>query len=223
MNLDFFKDDEKNFVGVKNFFNELSNYLEKDISVMDKMKKEDKVSLDSSIKMKKKRNEVLMEYSKDKETLYYVLAKNKDTSKYTILKSDENGKIIKIHVHKENLPENIKVDSIMKLSNNKFWLDEHLTQKFKERFTKEANQILIKQNKKLENMRKEDSFYYVVDGNPSRIFLTMFNSNKVFEEVNFPDELRNKVSEGVILKYENGTYKIDEKMTEENFEGRLNI
>ena len=75
----------------------------------------------------------------------------------------------------------------------------------------------------LENYRQEGEFYYVVDGNPSRIFLTKFNSSKVFEEVDFPNELRNEISEGFILKYEDGTYKVDEEMTEKNFEGKLKI
>lgn len=223
MNLGFFRNVEKGLGGVKEFLDEISTYLEDGISIMDEIKKENKVSLDSSIEMKKKRNEILIEYSKDKESLYYVLSKNKNTGNFTILKSNEKGKIIKMQIHKEKLPENIKVDSIMKLNNEKFVVDENLTQNFKEKFTKEANKILNKQNKILENSRKEGAFYYVVDGNPRRIFLTKFNSNKVFEEVNFPDELRNEVSEGFILKYERGTYHIDEKKTEENFEGKLSI
>ena len=117
MNLGFFRNVEKNFAEVKEFLNDLSNYLEKDTSIMDKIKEENKVSLDSSIKMKKKRNEILVEYSKDKESLYYVLSKNKNTGNFTILKSSEKEKIIKIQINKEKLPENIKVDSIMNLKN----------------------------------------------------------------------------------------------------------
>lgn len=223
MDLGFFRNVEKCLGGVKSFLNELSNYLEKDISIMDKIKEENNVSLDSSIKMKKKRNEMLIDYSKGKEELYYVLSKNNKTDKYSILKIKPEGQISKIQVNEEKMAKNIKVDIIMKLKNEKFMIDERLTQNFKEEFTKVANQILNKQNKTLEKIRKEGEYYYVVDGNPRRIFLTKFNSNKVFEEVNFPDELRNKVSEGFILKYENGTYHIDEKKTEENFEGKLNI
>lgn len=223
MELGFFRNVEKNFNEVKEFINELSNYLEKDTSIMEKIKEENKVSLASSIKMKKKRNEILVEYSKNREELYYVLSNNKNTDKYTLVKSREKVEPTKIQILKENLPQNIKVDCIMKLRNNSFVIDENLTQKFKEKFIEEANQILNKQWENLKKMRKEGEFYYVVDGNPSRIYLTMFNSNQVFEEVEFPDELRNKVSEGFILKYEKGTYKIDEEMTEKNFEGELNI
>ncbi|MBE5819435.1 MAG: hypothetical protein E7310_01185 [Clostridiales bacterium] len=223
MDLGFFRNVEKGLGGVKEFLKELSNYLEDDISIIEKIKKENKVNLASSIEMKKTRNELLVEYSKNQEELYYVLSKSDKTNRYSILKISPKGEIEKMQVNGENLSENIRVDSIIKLNNEKFIVNQKLTQNFKEKFTKEANKILNKQNKMLDNIRREGAFYYVIDGNPNRIFLTMFNSNKVFEEVNFPDELRNKISEGVILKYERGTYHIDEKKTEENFEGKLSI
>lgn len=223
MNLGFFRNVEKGLGGVKGFLDEISTYLEDDISIMDEIKQENKVSLSSSIEMKKKRNELLVEYLKNQEEIYYVLSKGNNKNRYSILKIKPKGQIEKIQVNGENLSKDVKVDTIMRLNNKKFIIDEKLTQNFKEKFTKEANKILNKQNKMLENYRQEGEFYYVVDGNPSRIFLTKFNSKKVFEEPELPDELRNKVSEGFILKYENGTYKVDEKMTEKNFEGKLKI
>ena len=223
MDLGFFRNAENSFRGVKELLKEISNYLENDISIIEKLKKDNDVSLASSIELKKKRNELLVEYSKGQEELYYVLSKSDKTNIYSVLKIKSKGKIEKIQVNEEKLSQDVKVDSIMRLNNKKFIIDKKLTQNFKEKFIKEAKKILNKQNNSLENYRQEGEFYYVVDGNPRRIFLTMFNSNKVFEEVNFPDELRNKVSEGIVLKYENGTYKIDEKMTEKSFEGKLKI
>lgn len=70
---------------------------------------------------------------------------------------------------------------------------------------------------------REEGLYYVLNANPEKIYLTKFNSKKVFEATDLPKEMRNKVSEGFILKYKNGEYTIDEELTEKNFEGQLNI
>ena len=70
---------------------------------------------------------------------------------------------------------------------------------------------------------REEGLYYVLNANPNKIYLTKFNSKKVFEETDLPEEIRKSVSEGVILRYKGGEYIIDEKLTEKNFEGLLNI
>ena len=41
----------------------------------------------------------------------------------------------------------------------------------------------------------------------------------VFEAKDLPQEIKNIVSEGFILRYKNGEYTIDEGLTEKNFEG----
>ena len=70
---------------------------------------------------------------------------------------------------------------------------------------------------------REEGLYYVLDGNPNKVYLTKFNSKKVFEATDLPEEIKNAVSEGFILRYKNGEYIIDEELTEKNFEGLLNI
>ena len=69
----------------------------------------------------------------------------------------------------------------------------------------------------------EEGLYYVLDGNPDKVYLTKFNSKKVFEANDLPKEIKNTVSEGFILRYKNGEYTIDEELTEKNFEGFLDI
>lgn len=69
----------------------------------------------------------------------------------------------------------------------------------------------------------EEGLYYVLDGKPNKVYLTKFNSNKVFEVTDLPEEIKNAVSEGFILRYRNGEYTVDEELTEKNFEGILNI
>lgn len=70
---------------------------------------------------------------------------------------------------------------------------------------------------------REEGLYYVLNANPDKIFLTKFNDKKVFEVDNLPQEIKNSVSEGFILRHKNGEYTIDEELTEKNFEGLLNI
>lgn len=69
----------------------------------------------------------------------------------------------------------------------------------------------------------EEGLYYVLDGNPNKVYLTKFNSNKVFEATDLPKEIKDTVSEGFILRYKNGEYTVEQELTEKNFEGLLNI
>lgn len=70
---------------------------------------------------------------------------------------------------------------------------------------------------------REEGLYYVLDGNPDKVYLTKFNSNKVFEAIDLPTQIKNAVSEGFILRYKNGEYTVEQELTEKNFEGLLNI
>lgn len=69
----------------------------------------------------------------------------------------------------------------------------------------------------------KEGLYYVLNANPDKIYLTKFNDKKVFEATDLPKEIRNTLSEGVILRYKDGKYTVDEELTEKNFEGLLNI
>ena len=81
----------------------------------------------------------------------------------------------------------------------------------------------IKEKISKQKSNREEGLYYVLDGNPNKVYLTKFNSKKVFEAEDLPEEIKKSVSEGFILRYENGKYAVDEELTEKNFEGLLNI
>lgn len=81
---------------------------------------------------------------------------------------------------------------------------------------------IVNQKGDVKNMQ-EEGLYYVLSGNPEKVYLTKFKSKKVFEATDLPDEIKNAVSEGFILRYKNGEYSIDEELTDKNFEGELNI
>lgn len=81
----------------------------------------------------------------------------------------------------------------------------------------------LKEKKLKQKNNREEGLYYVLDGKPNKVYLTKFNSKKVFEATDLPQEIKNIVSEGFILRYKDGEYRIDEELTDKNFEGLLNI
>ena len=81
----------------------------------------------------------------------------------------------------------------------------------------------LKEKISKQKSNREEGLYYVLDGKPNKVYLTKFNSNKVFEAEDLPEEIKKSVSEGFILRYENGKYAVEEELTERNFEGLLNI
>lgn len=72
-----------------------------------------------------------------------------------------------------------------------------------------ANQIISEQNQKLKEFRKEGHLYIVEEDIDNRIYLKDLtaSSKKVLEEVEFPEKLLNKATEGAIFKYVNGKYE----------------
>lgn len=92
-------------------------------------------------------------------------------------------------------------------------------------FIKELSDYMDKFKGKISKPKdsREEGLYYVLDGNPNKVYLTKFNSTKVFEANDLPQEIKNTVSEGFILRYKDGEYIVDEELTERNFEGLLDI
>lgn len=86
-------------------------------------------------------------------------------------------------------------------------------------FINELSKFLNKNS----TLREEDCLYFVVSGNPNQVYLQNTNTDKVFEEKNLPQEIKNVVSEGYILRYKNGQYKIEEELTDEYFESQIDI
>lgn len=67
---------------------------------------------------------------------------------------------------------------------------------------------------------KENELYYVYSYSPEKVFITRQGSNNIELIKNLPEELSENLSEGFILRYKNGTFIIDEELTEKsmNFE-----
>ena len=212
MNLGFFRDLQNNFknIEVNKFIKELENYLKfgnEEIGFLEQIQKENKVSMISENKMRNRQNEILKNYAEDKNAIYFVSSKSKTNNEYIVFKY-ENQKRSTIKLSSKELPINAGINSILTKNNGKYILDKVGTEYIKNEITKMQKEILIEQNEKLEEFRKEGHLYMVEEDINNRIFLKDLNSksNFIIEEIDFPKELIKEATEGTIFKYENGEY-----------------
>ena len=72
-----------------------------------------------------------------------------------------------------------------------------------------VQEIVDEQNSNLNQYRKEGHLYFVCEEIKEKRFLRDIteNSKYEFEEVNIPEELLDKATEGTILKFTNGKYE----------------
>lgn len=85
-------------------------------------------------------------------------------------------------------------------------------------FMKELSNFL---NKNTINI--EDGLYQVIDFGNDSVFLKNTDTNKILEDKNFPKEIKDKISNDYILKYENGKYSIDQELTDKFMESMISI
>lgn len=216
MNLDFLNEltnniKESNFV--QNFVKELGEYLEEKISgkgILGEMQKQRKISVVSRNTINNKQKEILQEYAKQTENkgeLYFIAGKQLD--KYTIYKYQGNENST-IQIEKEKLPENITIGSVLRMENGEYIENKEDTKNINNQITQMTKEVLDKQDKKLEEFRKEGHLYMVEEDRGNQIYLTDItdkNNNIVLEEVEFPADLLSKATEGTVFQYENGTYQ----------------
>ena len=71
-----------------------------------------------------------------------------------------------------------------------------------------ASKVIYEQNKKLEEYRKNGYLYMVEEDINDRIYLTNITGDTkyVFEEIDFPDNLKILATEGAVFQYENNQY-----------------
>lgn len=85
---------------------------------------------------------------------------------------------------------------------------EQAQKRIKQEIIKMANTILSEQNEKLLEHRKEGHLYMLEEDVNERIYLLDLSqkTGMVFEEVDFPQNLKSQATEGAVFKYESGTY-----------------
>ena len=80
-----------------------------------------------------------------------------------------------------------------------------------------------KDNNSLNNYKEENCLYQVVDFSSDGVYLQNTNNNIIFEETNMPQEIKDKIGTDYILRYSNGTYIIEDKLTEDFMNSMVGI
>lgn len=199
----------------QDFLNELKdsieNPLKNNLGILDKFQSENKVSIGTKNKMESKMDEILKNYAQENEykgELLFIVEKSKKDNTYVTYKyENQDDSVIKIP--EEELPEEASINSVLRMENGKYILDEEGTLELENRITTMANELLDEQNKILEDYRKEGHLYEVSENINGSVFLHDITDNPNFEveEVNFPEELLIKATEGAIFQYIDGKYE----------------
>ena len=224
--MDFFRDLKENLEkndtlskianGVTEFIDELTKVLQsegvigKDVDIVTQIANTNKLSIASENEIDKERTNVLQEYAnttKDEGNLYFVFNKVKKEDSYRIWTIDSN-KVTQNEISKNDLPNDISVNCVMRMNNGKFILDSEATKIVTNEIRNRANKIIEKQNQKIQDYKKEGHTYLVTEDINGRIFLWDSTEKPKFEieDVNFPEELKDKAKEGNSFLYKNGTY-----------------
>ena len=92
---------------------------------------------------------------------------------------------------------------------------------FVENFIEELSDYLGEKN----NMELEDkcNLYQVVDFSSKGVYLRDVNTNKIFEETNLPQELKEKIGNDYVLSYKNGKYEYEEELTDKFMNSLVDI
>ena len=224
--MDFFRDlkenlDKNNTLskitdGISEFIGDLAEALqkerivEKDIDIVTQIANTNKLSIASENEIYQERKNVLQEYAnstKDEGNLYFVFNKVKNEEKYRVWTVDSNG-VTQNEVSKNDLPNDISVNSVMRMNNEKFILDSEATKVVTNEIRNRANKIIENQNQKIQEYKKEGHTYLVTEDINGRIFLWDSTEKPKFEieDVNFPEELKDKAKEGNSFLYKDGAY-----------------
>lgn len=79
------------------------------------------------------------------------------------------------------------------------------------------------QTNELKSERIENVLYQVVDFSSNGVYLQNTENNKIFEETNIPKELLDKIGNDYILKYNNGTYTIEQELTSDFMNNMIGV
>lgn len=227
MNLDIFNDlinNTKENSLACGLIKELNEFLENrttrnQISLLDKLQNEVKITTQYRDKMKIERNNILKDYANktsEKGTMYYIYGKDaKEENKYLISVCEEGRSHEIIEIEEKSLPKGAGVDSVLRLDNGKFTLDEEATKIVQEKMQETFNKLLNEQEKEVMAKRIEGHLYEFSEKSGDRAWLIDKNMPKneegtafeVFEEIEFPKELLSTAKEEDLYQYINGEYR----------------
>lgn len=72
-------------------------------------------------------------------------------------------------------------------------------------------------------LREENALYQVVDIGIDGVYLQNTNNDRIFKEVNIPEEIKDVIGNDYILRYKEGKYFIEDDLTDNFFENLVDI
>ena len=156
-------------------------------------------------KMLINRNMILQELNNNE--MYYIYDKKGSDYLATICEKGKSHEIIRIP--ERDVKSNVKIDSVLRKTNDKFELDEETTRLVKNKMEEMFKKILEEQNKMMESRRIDGHIYEYVEGSKNSVWLmdNNLNNGEVFEEIQ--QEVFKDAQEGDLFEYINGEYKIN--------------
>ena len=211
MNLDIFNnlaENLKNNKIVEKFIDELNKTLEKNNN--GNIINNEELTTEYRDKMLLERNEILQKYAdltSEKGDMYYIYDKKGSDYLATICEKGKSHEIIRIP--ERDVKSNVKIDSVLMKTNDKFELDEETTRLVKNKMEEMFKKILEEQNKMMESRRIDGHIYEYVEGSKNSVWLidNNLNNGEVFEEIQ--QEVFKDAQEGDLFEYINGEYKIN--------------
>lgn len=189
--------------------------------IIDEILSKNNVTTGNENSIRWKFNDVILEYAERNyinEAMYFVQDSKKtywsnnkeqyNDNVYSVLKV-ENNKIEEIEINKKDMPKDIGINDIFRIKDDKYIIDNFATEELKKEIKNMAEEIINKQNAKLDSYRKEGHLYVVKEElGDNRFLWDLTDASKFeFEEVDIPKDLLDRATEGSVLKYTNGTYE----------------
>lgn len=223
MNLDLFNNlinntKENNII--KNFIKELGEYLENNLgnnerneeSLVQKILDGRTLTTRYRDQINIERQNIINNYSEEHSEqgeIYYIYNKKSDNT-YGIVSHKNGESNLDIWAKESQLPKGAGVDSVLRVKNGKFVLDENATEEIQGELTEMINRLLEEQANRLESQRVEGHIYSFVEKSGDTVELVDETNytGECFEEIDFPRELANKATQGDMFQYVNGEYRL---------------
>lgn len=219
---------------MQNFIEELSNYLENNITNNSKiltnhcnwnnLLSDDLTLYDKKIitrfrdEMLKERNSILQNYAdntKEKGEMYYIYNTNENKkNSYNLCncRAEKSHEVITKQI--EELPEDANLGSVLRKQNDKFVVDTEATKIIEKEINMMIQEKIEEQNQYLDSRRIDGHIYEVGEKYSGRIWLYDLNNSvgegiEGIEEIEFPIDLYENAKEGDRFVYKDGEYQRD--------------
>lgn len=204
--------------GVQGFIKELSESMEnsniqntprKEKTLIQELLEQNKITTSYRDKMHVERSKILYEYAEqtaDKGTMYYIYNKDNneiDTYHLCMCDKENSRKVIKVKI--DELPEGAGVDSVLRMKDGEYVLDEVGTNRVNEKIEKMVQQLLEEQTQKMKEYRIENHLYEVVEASNKIVTLIDItidkNNGECFEEIINSEQSFQNAKEGDVFQY----------------------